>query len=175
LQDDDADEDSMNRARQAGLVLSVSTSVGVVCMALVHASAAQSLPPPSRTVFKCEVDGKVVYSDSPCLGATKVDVEPTRGADKSTGKARVGADVQRERQREALVEAIKPVTGMNAKQFDVASRRMKLTAEAQTDCRKLDVQIPAAEADELKAIGPDRQVVQVRLLTMRQQFRELRC
>jgi len=34
---------------------------------------------PAKTVFKCEENGKVIYSDSPCLGAKTVDVEPPRG------------------------------------------------------------------------------------------------
>lgn len=165
----------MNRSRPAALALAVSASVGAIFMAASNECAAQSLPQPSRTVFKCEVAGKVVYSDSPCLGAVKVDVEPTRGADKSTGQPRVGADVQRERQREALAEGIRPVTGMNAKQFEVATRRMKLGSEAQAECRKLDGEIPAAEADESRAMGSDRQVAQARLLKLRQQFRDLRC
>jgi hypothetical protein len=50
---------------------------------------AQSLPAPSRTVYKCEVGGKVTYSDSPCLGATRIDVEPTRGVSKLSGSQRV--------------------------------------------------------------------------------------
>jgi hypothetical protein len=99
-------------------------------LAALSIASAQTLPLPSRTVFRCDVAGKVVYSDSPCLGARKVDVEPTRGADKSTGKERVGSDVRREQQREGLANAVKPITGMNAKQFDVATNRTKLTAEA---------------------------------------------
>jgi hypothetical protein len=175
MQDDHADEGSMNRTRPLSFSPNVAAGIGAICMTLVVASQAQSLPPPSRTVFKCEVAGKVVYSDSPCLGARKVDVEPTRGADKSTGKERVGADVSRERQREAFAEAVKPITGMNAKQFDIATNRTKLTGEAQSQCRKLDAQIPEAEADEAKAVGPDRQDAQVRLLKLRQQFRDRRC
>jgi hypothetical protein len=175
MQDDHADEGSMNRTRLISFSPNVGTCIGAICMTLVVASQAQTLPPPSRTVFKCEVAGKVVYSDSPCLGARKVDVEPTRGADKSTGKERVGADVSRERQREGLADALKPITGMNAKQFNVATNRTKLNAEAQAECRKLDVQIPVAEADEAKAVAPDRQAVQVHLLKLRQQFKDLRC
>jgi hypothetical protein len=147
MQDDHGDESSMNRTKWAALSPNVVACVGAICMTLGGVAQAQSLPPPSRTVFKCEVAGKVVYSDSPCLGARKVDVEPTRGADKSTGKERVGADVGRERQREAFAEAVKPITGMNAKQFDIATNRTKLTAEAQSQCRRLDAQIPEAEAD----------------------------
>ncbi len=136
---------------------------------------AQTLPPPSRTVFKCDVAGKVVYSDSPCLGATKIDVEPTRGANQTTGKELTGADVRRERQREGLAEAVRPITGMDAQQFNVAANRTKLTSEAQGKCRKLDTQIPAAEADATKAIGLENPDAQVRLLKLRQQFRDLRC
>lgn len=165
----------MNCTRSAPITLNLAACVGAICMTLGGVAQAQSLPPPSRTVFKCEVAGRVVYSDSPCLGARKVDVEPTRGADKSTGKEQVGADVRREQQREGLAEALKPITGMNAKQFNVATNRTKLTADAQSQCRKLDAQIPVAEADEAKAVGPDRQDAQVRLLKLRQQFREMRC
>ncbi|MBK1714845.1 hypothetical protein CKO43_18960 [Rubrivivax gelatinosus] len=49
------------------------------------AAQAQKLPTPSRDVFRCESNGKVIYSDSPCIGAKKVDVEPTRGLDASSG------------------------------------------------------------------------------------------
>ena len=146
--------------------------IGIAYSAFAHA---QSLPPPSRTVFKCEAAGKVVYSDSPCLGATKIDVEPTRGANQITGKELTGADVRRERQREGLAEAVRPITGMDAKQFNVAANRTKLTSEAQGKCRELDVQIPEAEADAAKATVPDSREVQVRLLKLRQKFRELRC
>jgi hypothetical protein len=54
---------------------------------------AQKLPAPTREVLRCEVNGKVSYSDAPCLGASKVNVEPTIGLDKSSGRVRTGADV----------------------------------------------------------------------------------
>ena len=43
------------------------------------------LPPTSRTVYKCQEGAKTVYSDEPCLGAQRINVEPTRGLDKSSG------------------------------------------------------------------------------------------
>jgi hypothetical protein len=33
---------------------------------------------PTRTAFKCVVAGKVTYSDAPCEGAQRVDLQPTR-------------------------------------------------------------------------------------------------
>ena len=164
------------RMSEKGRHVMRAITIGVFCLLAADTAAlAQSLPPPSRTVFKCEAAGKVVYSDSPCLGATKVDVEPTRGANAITGKGRTGPDVQHERTREQFAEAIRPITGMDAKQLDTAGRRTKLTADGQAQCKTLDTQIPASEADEAKSTGANRQEVQVRLLRLRQQFRDLRC
>ena len=138
-------------------------------------ATAQTLPAPSRTVYKCEVNGKVVYSDEPCLGAKKVDVEPTRGLDKSSGRSRVGNDVQRERQREAMASALQPITGMDSKQFDRTGRRNQLPVESQRACKQLDQEIPSLEVQEAAMVGPDKQRIQESLLRARSKFRELRC
>lgn len=138
-------------------------------------SSAQSLPAPSRTVYKCDVGGKVTYSDSPCLGAAKIEVEPTRGVSKLSGSQRVGADVQREQTRETWAEAFKPLTGMDAKQSEIHGRRMKLTSDAQRECHRLDAQMPVAEKDERVSAGPILAEVQRDLYRMRMRFRELGC
>jgi hypothetical protein len=44
------------------------------------------------------------FSDEPCVGARRIDVEPTRGFDKITGRERIGRDVEREKRPEALVK-----------------------------------------------------------------------
>ncbi|MBB3196867.1 hypothetical protein [Roseateles terrae] len=135
---------------------------------------AQKLPQPSREVFKCEVNGKVTYSDAPCLGARKVDVEPTRGLT-STGKEAPGADVQRERINEGFAEAIRPVTGKDAKQLQVDGKRLSLAAPAQVECRHLDAAIPAAEQKERVSDARSRPAIQRELLALRQRFIQLRC
>ena len=140
-----------------------------------HAFAG-GLPPPSRTVYKCEDGKKVYYSDSPCLGATKVDVTPTRGLNKSTGRELLGADVRREQTHEQFAEAFKPVTGMNAQQLDKFGRRLQLTAEAQRRCQELDRLLPQAEQAERSALDPTQtKFAQANLFTLRKQYRDLRC
>lgn len=137
---------------------------------------ADGLPPPSRTVFKCEDGKRTYYSDSPCLGAQKLDVTPTRGMNKSTGRELVGTDVAHEQRREQLADGIKPLTGMNPQQLDQFGRRMQLSGEAQQACRKLDQALPMAEQAERAAQGTSElQATQLRLLRLRQQFRDLRC
>ena len=102
--------------------------LAVVLTVATQIAQAQAIkvPDASRTVFKCTVNGKVTYSDDPCAGAQRIDVEPTRGANKSTGKELTGPDVRREHQREGLAEAVRPITGLDAKQFDTRARRTKL-------------------------------------------------
>jgi len=145
-------------------------------LALVATSAlAQKLPAPSRTVYKCEVNGKVVYSDDPCVGAQRMEIEPPRGVNRSTGVKREGADVRREHVNEAIAEAVRPLTGKDAKQMDKAGRRMKLQPEAQRECRWLDTAIPAQENKERLARAHEREATQRELYTMRVRARELRC
>jgi hypothetical protein len=87
----------------------------------------------------------------------------------------VGADVQREHHREAIAEAWRPLTGMDAKQLDRSGRRMKLTPEAQRECRLLDSAIPAHENKERQARLQEREAAQRELHALRVRARELRC
>lgn len=133
------------------------------------------LPPTSRTVFKCEVAGKTVYSDSPCLGAQKVNVEPTRGLNKTSGREQVGNDVRSEQYREMFANAVRPLTGMDAKQLDVEGRRMKLTKDVQRECQRLDVEISVAEKEEKQVKQQALSDVRAQLFRIRQNFQKQGC
>ena len=127
----------------------------------------QKLPPPSRTVYKCESNGKTVYSDSPCLGATRVDVEPTRGVSKLSGAERVGQDVRKERTDEAVAEALRPVFNESAEQRALRHRRARLKPEARTECYALDAKLSGAEAAERRAGKEERAAAQSELYWLR--------
>jgi hypothetical protein len=155
--------------------------VGFVSIAFAGSVCAQAvlspgkLRPPSRSVFKCVDKGRTVFSDEPCPGAERIEVEPNRGVNGSTGVTRKGADVQREEHREALAEAVKPLTGMNAKQLDKASQRMRLEPPTRTECAHLDRSIDALETRE-RALQPNqRAAVQQLLFVDRQRYRKLGC
>lgn len=152
-------------------------------MTLVYASAilsapivkAQNLPPPSRTMYKCKVNGTTTYSDTPCLGATRIEVEPTRGVSKLSGTQRIGSDVAREQWQEGLATALRPISGMDTKQYAVFARRHQLPASAQQECRQLDQTLPALEDEEKHAAQPALRDVQMRLFQMRRRFTDLHC
>ena len=142
---------------------------------VAKAAISQKLPPPAREVYKCQEAGKVIYSDSPCLGAEKIDTEPTRGLNKSSGKELTGKDVQREHRREITAEALKPLTGLDAKQLDQQGRRMKLNPESQKRCQLLDHSIPMAEREERSVQSNNSAETKQRLFSMRTEFRSLGC
>ena len=142
---------------------------------VVSSIAAQSLPPPSRTVYKCEDGKKVHYSDSPCLGGKKVDVEPTRGLNKSTGRERVGQDVQREKNNELMTDALRPILNETPEQRVTRHKRFKLEPSANAECARLDVQIPRLEAQERSATSETIATAQRQLLALRTRFYSLRC
>lgn len=86
----------------------------LVCLALAAAGGAWAnawadikLPPAAKnTVYKCEVNGRVHYSDTPCPGAVEVDVTPTRGVHSMSGTKRINLAVEREITQERLAAAL---------------------------------------------------------------------
>jgi len=166
----------MSNVRQHNSLLATMKYLSIIIALLVTSpSFAQKLPAPSREVYKCEQSGKVVYSDSPCLGAKRVDVEPTRGLDRSSGTERVGTDVRKERTNEHMAEALSPIFGETAEQRAKRHRRAALLAKAQAECRRLDDQIPLAEETERASKKKDLPAAQAHLLKLRQQYRESKC
>ena len=138
-------------------------------------AAAQQLPPPSRTMYKC-TDNKVVsYSDKPCLGAERLVVVPTRGVNKLSGKERIGRDVRAEHHREQFAEALRPISGMNAAQLEVFSRRIRLSSAAQSECRQLDPVLLHTEALEAAADKAGKPAVQRNLFVLRSRYVALGC
>lgn len=156
----------MHKTSMFGCALALSTAVGAL---------AQSLPAPSRTVYKCVVQGKTVYTDDPCVGAQRVDVEPTRGLNQASGRELTGRDVAREKQTEQMAQAVKPLTGLTPQQFEVRRKRHSLSPPAQAECARLDGDIARSEGLERSASTTARPVVQRDLYALRQRHRDLQC
>lgn len=157
----------------------------LVCLALTavgnmgaDAWADIKLPPAAKnTVYKCEVNGRSLYSDSPCMGAEKVDVTPTRGMNTMSGIKRVGSDVHNEMFQESLAEVVAPLTGhKTADELALYGRRMRLPKTVQAQCAQLDITLPAAEQSELRAKGTKELAqAQAHVFRLRKEYRELRC
>jgi hypothetical protein len=142
---------------------------------LPQAAAQSQLPAPSRTIYKCQVKGSVSYSDEPCVGAQRLDVVPTRGADRLSGAKRVGKDVANEVRAEQFAQAVKPLTGMSPSQFATASRRQQLDAAAQGECRQLEAAILTSEQAERGAGAGMMEAIRQDLFSLRKRYKKLGC
>lgn len=127
--------------------------------------AAAELPKPASVIYRCEVGGKVVYSDEPCVGARVVDATPNSGVDSLSGHKRVGADGQREQFHRQLGEALRPL-GSSPEKFSVDVRRANLSPEARLACAALDRDLPQLERSKVSA----EEVYQAR-----KRYRDLGC
>ena len=85
----------MNTRATQRLPLSCLSLLAVLMMFSTPASA-EPVPTATRTAFKCKVDGKIVYSDEPCLGGQKIEVEPPRAPEPPARRPPPTAESQRE-------------------------------------------------------------------------------
>ena len=127
------------------------------------------------TVYRCETNGRVNYSDAPCVGAKVIDVTPTQGADKMTGRSSKGQEVQREEFHSTLDNATRPLHGLSHDEMDIRRRRYKLSSTEQLQCATLDQQLPVLEEKASKAAGAAKGQADVALYQARKQAFDLKC
>ena len=133
--------------------------------------------PALAQVYRCEADGKINYSDAPCLGAKRIDVTPTQGMDKLSGTSRKGADVRRDEHQRAMSNALRPLLGETPEQYKTRHRRAAnhLTQNEQAKCNTLDRRLQNLEEAERNATGQQLEDAQKQLLQDRKQYRSLKC
>lgn len=128
-----------------------------------------------KPVYRCETDGRVSYSSEPCVGAREIDVTPTQGLDKMTGKSRKSADVLRQELDNAVSKALQPLTGMTPEQFAVHKRRIGLSARDKADCARLDATLPELKQRASMATPAEHTEADMSLYKARKQFNDLNC
>ena len=142
----------------------------------MNTSSAQSnLPAPSRSIYKCTINGTVSYSDEPCLGAQRLDATPTSGVSHLSGTPRIGKDVANEHYREQFATALRPLSGMSTSQLATATRRYNLDPAARRECNQLEPAIIALEQEEKGGDAAAVKAVQQNLFTLRKRYKTLQC
>jgi len=126
-------------------------------------------------VYRCETNGRITYSDAPCVGAKVIDATPTQGMDKMTGQSRKGKDVQTAEMNTAIDKAVQPLTGRTHEEMNTARRRFKLGAQDQAECTRLDAKLPNLEADVAGASESTKAHADVELYKARKRFFDLSC
>jgi hypothetical protein len=144
----------------------------IVALSCIFASCVASAAPP---VYRCETNGRVAYSDAPCVGAKVIDATPNQGVDKMSGQSRKGTDVRRTEMNNAFDDALKPLTGRSRSEMEVLRRRARLPAQDQAECARLDHQLPGLEAGASSSDIKVRAETEVRLYQLRKSFFDLKC
>jgi hypothetical protein len=137
--------------------------------------AQSPLPAPSRTIYKCQVQGRISYSDEPCLGAQRLNITLTRGVDRLSGPVRTGKDVAQEIRSEQFAKAAQPLTGMSASEFATTVRRNRLSGAAKSECRQLESSIIALEQTEQHTPAAMIAAPQQELYLLRKRYKALGC
>ncbi|WP_143059598.1 DUF4124 domain-containing protein [Giesbergeria anulus] len=122
-----------------------------------------NVPALGQPIYRCEYQGKIGYSDEPCMNAKVVDVLPTEGAHSLSGKRTSNARSRQEDLIKGIDNAVMPLTGLTHEQMKVERRRMKLPAQDKFECTWLDTKINAKNADEAT------------LYQVRKRYFDLRC
>ena len=112
---------------------------------------------------------------TPCPNAKEIDVTPTKGAETYAGANLKSPAAMREKSRDQLVEAVRPLTGLDQKGFDVFERRRRLTATAQQDCKVLDRDLPKLELTQRETKGKEGDAAAEAVYQARLRFKNLGC
>ncbi|WP_232080737.1 DUF4124 domain-containing protein [Variovorax sp. SRS16] len=126
-------------------------------------------------VYRCETNGRVAYSDAPCVGAKPVDVTPTQGMDRMGGQSRKGREVQNDEFNSIFDSATGPLHGRSHEDMNVMRRRVKLPTSDQTQCTRLDGELPQIEEVAARATGAAKAQADVDLYKARKRFFDLKC
>ena len=118
-----------------------------------------------------------MFSDEPCLGAKRVDVQPTQGMDKWSGKSRKGEEVRRNEHHRQLDKVTRPLHGRTHEEMNVQRRRTgnHLTPAEHARCAVLDQRLKTHEAREQDVAGESLARTQQGLLELRREYRALGC
>ena len=165
-------EITQNGAPTAVQTQSIITSHHAPFFARATCALHRLLRPP---VYRCETAGKVTYADSPCVGAKVIDATPTQGLDKMTGQSRKGKDVWRTKMNRAFADAVQPITGKSRDEMDAMRHRIRPSPPDQSECTRLDGNLPSLEANSAGATGTSKNRADVELYQARKRLYDLRC
>lgn len=129
----------------------------------------------TEKVYRCENNGRIEYTEQPCLGAKEIDVTPTKGLETHKGANIRSPALQRERFREHLIEGIQPATGMDLKEFNKFERRQKLPPSAKSTCALLDKRLPSLDQARTRAEQKNKADAEAELFKARMQYKDLKC
>lgn len=124
---------------------------------------------PALAVYKCEIDGKVVYRDSPCAGGKELDID---AAPAKNGSVSTQEQLARDKAKAARLESERHRReAREAREQNLAARR---AAARQKKCDSLALRTKWAEDDAIKASGKAAERARIKARHAAEKY-ELEC
>lgn len=103
---------------------------------------------PALAIYKCEIDGRVVYRDSPCAGGKELNID---AASATTGSGSAQQQLARDKAKATRLESERHRREVReVREQNLAARK---AAARQKKCDSLALRTKWAEDDAIKASG----------------------
>jgi hypothetical protein len=107
-------------------------------MAVIVLGATIHAQPERAATYKCVTDGKVTYTDAPCVGGKLVDTTPTQGFGRMSSPSRKGTGTRKSRRPKPAAEVPNPFLDPAEEESTQAVNRPNLASPDKRDGQILD-------------------------------------
>lgn len=129
----------------------------------------------AQQVYRCEVNGKVSYSNEPCQGAKVVNTTPAQSSDRTSGQQRKDMDALKAELERNNATKTRALTAKAPEDPEVARRRENLTPLAKHSCSLLDQSLPQLRENAAHGTPENKEKADIQLYKARKAFQDLRC
>lgn len=129
----------------------------------------------AQQVYRCEVNGKVSYSNEPCQGAKVVNTTPAQSSDRTSGQQRKDMDALKAELERNNATKTRVLTAKAPEDPEVAKRRENLTPLAKHNCSLLDQSLPQLRENAAHGTPENKEKADIQLYKARKAFQDLRC
>ena len=129
----------------------------------------------AQQVYRCEVNGKVSYSNEPCQGAKVVNTTPAQSSDRTSGQQRKDMDALKAELERNNATKTRALAAKTPEDPEVAKRRENLTPLAKHSCSLLDQSLPQLRENAAHGTPENKEKADIQLYKARKAFQDLRC
>lgn len=129
----------------------------------------------AQQVYRCEVNGKVSYSNEPCQGAKLVKNPPAQSSDRTPAQHQKDIDTLKAELERNNATKTRALAAKAPEDPEVAKRRENLTPLAKHSCSLLDQSLPQLRENAAHGTPENKEKAEVQLYKARKAFQDLRC
>ena len=129
----------------------------------------------AQQVYRCEVNGKVSYSNEPCQDAKLVKTPPAQSSDKTPAQHQKDMDALKAELERNNATKTRALAAKAPEDPEVAKRRENLTPLAKHSCSLLDQSLPQLRENAAHGTPENKEKAEVQLYKARKAFQDLRC